>query len=517
MGTKNFIIFFFWLAWARGHEFFSSTDHMAILIAKEDELLKSFSNYILAEEMYLSKLRGALLTLELLTLYRRPDQEMSDPLAAYKLMQRLRDEWAIIAKYTKQSPFQGYQDLLEDELQKIPDQNDLDGAALGIIRLQEIYNLYPKNITTDPLTGTEVYVSLDQAYDLGKIAYLWGNYQHAFLWFVECLRKTQKNKDYVKTNTVDAILLLKYLGSSAYHFGHLPYAIYFTQHFVDIDPTNMEARLELASLKSQRSRHISSPDIFTLDDTPVNTYVALCRGEAVKMASYKWTSKSKRKRQLTCRYSTVGGNPRLMYAPVKVEEEWDEPIIIRYHDVISDAEIELLKNLSRPWLKRSKVTSEDDSGKVSLNRVAQSAWLSKEDNPVVHRVIQRLHDITGLDMQPQGSLEVLNYGIGGQFGPHYDTGELDESPSGYRMATIITYLSDVSFGGATVFPNLGVSLKPQKGSAVMWYNLLQNGQLDEQTLHAGCPVFRGSKWIATKWIRERGQEFRRPCALSETE
>jgi len=37
-----------------------------------------------------------------------------------------------------------------------------------------------------------------------------------------------------------------------------------------------------------------------------------------------------------------------MYAPVKEEVEWDEPRIIRYHDIISDREMEILKNISRP-------------------------------------------------------------------------------------------------------------------------------------------------------------------------
>ncbi|KAL7851301.1 hypothetical protein AOLI_G00216570 [Acnodon oligacanthus] len=203
-----------------------------------------------------------------------------------------------------------------------------------------------------------------------------------------------------------------------------------------------------------------------------------------------------------------------MYAPVKEEEEWDEPPIMRYHNVVSEAEIEHLKNCSRPRLQRSEVNSKDNP--VTLNRVSQSAEPSEED-PVVFRVVQRLSDITGMDMESADLLEVLNYGIGGQFGPHYDTGKIDETSYGYRIATIMIYLSDVSFGGATVFPNIGISLKPQKGTAVMWYNLLRNGQVDKQSLHAGCPVFRGSKWIAIKWIRERGQEFRRRCALSETE
>lgn len=33
-----------------------------------------------------------------------------------------------------------------------------------------------------------------------------------------------------------------------------------------------------------------------------------------------------------------------------------------------------------------------------------------------------------------------------------------------------------------------------QGSAVLWFNLLQNGEVDDLTLHSGCPVFRGNKW-----------------------
>jgi len=55
-------------------------------------------------------------------------------------------------------------------------------------------------------------------------------------------------------------------------------------------------------------------------------------------------------------------------------------------------------------------------------------------------------------------------------------------------------MSDVEAGGATVFPTLGVTLSPQKGSAAFWYNLHSNGNGDADTLHAACPVLTGSKW-----------------------
>uniref|UniRef100_A0A671LUI9 Fe2OG dioxygenase domain-containing protein n=1 Tax=Sinocyclocheilus anshuiensis TaxID=1608454 RepID=A0A671LUI9_9TELE len=206
---------------------------------------------------------------------------------------------------------------------------------------------------------------------------------------------------------------------------------------------------------------------------------------------------SKRQRALSCRYSTGGGNPRLIYAPVKEEVEWDEPGIIRYHDIISDREIEILKNISRPLLSRSEVF-QDGRGAVSQGRVSQS--VSLEHSPVDTRVSQRIADATGLSMETAEPLHVQNYGIGGRYEPHYDA-----------------LMSNVDIGGATVFTEVGVAVQPKKGSAVFWYNLHRNGQWDLDTKHAGCPVLRGNKWVANKWICEFGQEFRRPCPLSEWE
>lgn len=40
-----------------------------------------------------------------------------------------------------------------------------------------------------------------------------------------------------------------------------------------------------------------------------------------------------------------------MIGPVKQEDEWDHPRIVRYHDVLSNREMEKVKELARPRVR----------------------------------------------------------------------------------------------------------------------------------------------------------------------
>ena len=108
----------------------------------------------------------------------------------------------------------------------------------------------------------------------------------------------------------------------------------------------------------------------------------------------------------------------------------------------------------------------------------------------------------------------MNYGMGGLITPHIDSpARYSESIryGGTRFISFMVYLSDVLSGGRTVFPQLGLSVKPVKGSAMFWFNIGPNMHYDSRIVHLGCPVMYGNKWIANKTIKMLSQFQHYPC------
>ncbi|MDO8372927.1 MAG: 2OG-Fe(II) oxygenase, partial [Polaromonas sp.] len=71
---------------------------------------------------------------------------------------------------------------------------------------------------------------------------------------------------------------------------------------------------------------------------------------------------------------------------------------------------------------------------------------------------------------------------------------------GQRVGTLILYLGEPEAGGATVFPDIGLEVVPQRGHAVFFS--YDQPDASTMTLHGGAPVLAGEKWVATKWLRE---------------
>eukprot|EP00057_Strongylocentrotus_purpuratus_P004557 XP_003728952.1 PREDICTED: transmembrane prolyl 4-hydroxylase [Strongylocentrotus purpuratus] len=202
--------------------------------------------------------------------------------------------------------------------------------------------------------------------------------------------------------------------------------------------------------------------------------------------------------------------------------------------------------------------------KRSQPRVSEQAWLDQwtTEDEVLLRLQDRVIGLTLLPssiIQTSEHLQVVRYQPGGHYHAHYDSDELDDDlecshtfgiedsdeERRYRnrddftqkrlcrLATVLYYLNDVEEGGGTAFPvadnetfteesldempydiydlsshclKSNVVVPPEKGKAILWYNHYLDetrgwiGENRNHSLHGGCDVIKGTKWIANNWI-----------------
>ena len=86
---------------------------------------------------------------------------------------------------------------------------------------------------------------------------------------------------------------------------------------------------------------------------------------------------------------------------------------------------------------------------------------------------------------------------------------------GLRIMTFMIFLTTVESGGRTIFPQAGISVKPNIGSALFWFNMGAKNNYDSRVYHLGCPVLYGNKWIANKWIKSLANFKNYPCHLND--
>ncbi|KAG1960417.1 prolyl 4-hydroxylase subunit alpha-2 [Pimephales promelas] len=519
------------------NDFFTSIGHMTDLLFTEKDLVTSLKDYIKAEESKLEQVKQWAEKLDALTTTATQDPEgfLGHPVNAFKLMKRLNTEWGEVEDLVLKDMSDGFISNLTIQRQYFPNDEDQNGAAKALLRLQDTYQLDTQTISSGNLPGVSTdlpfknTLTVEDCYELGKIAYSDADYYHTELWMVQALKQLDEGEK----SSVDVVTVLDYLSYSVYQQGELERALEYTKRLLTVDPEHQRAlgnlkyfdyqlakqnKAEKEQSPKEESKKEQEKEVGKKEYLPEKRkYEKLCRGEGLRMTP-------RRQSRLFCRYYNNNRHPFYTIGPVKQEDEWDRPRIVRYHEIITEKEMEKVKELAKPRLRRATISNPITGVlETAQYRISKSAWLAAYEHPVVDHINQRIEDITGLDMKTAEELQVANYGVGGQYEPHFDFGRKDEPDAfkelgtGNRIATWLFYMSDVSAGGATVFPEVGAAVKPMKGTAVFWYNLFPSGEGDYSTRHAACPVLVGNKWVSNKWIHERGQEFRRPCSLKETD
>ena len=97
-------------------------------------------------------------------------------------------------------------------------------------------------------------------------------------------------------------------------------------------------------------------------------------------------------------------------------------------------------------------------------------------------------------------LQVLRYAPGEQYREHSDALP-HVAPEQQRVLTFLVYLNEDYKGGETAFPALGIKFRGRRGDGLLFRNSSSDGAIDRRAIHAGLPVTRGAKLLASRWIR----------------
>lgn len=143
--------------------------------------------------------------------------------------------------------------------------------------------------------------------------------------------------------------------------------------------------------------------------------------------------------------------------------------------------------------------------KYSTSRTSTNAWCQGfcAMDPLVQRITERIVNVTGVPKSHYEEFQVLQYEVGQEYKKHHDMNPSNVGRvGGVRILTFFLYLSDVEEGGGTEFPDLGITVKPKRGRAVLWPSVLDKypEKQDVLTMHAALPVEKGTKYAANHWI-----------------
>ncbi|KAH8308008.1 hypothetical protein KR059_004267, partial [Drosophila kikkawai] len=457
-----------------------------------------------------------------------PKKFWENPLNSYSLIRHMESDWHMWQLYMEKPVGLGWYYLskdyfrslksyfaeqlafLESKKPTMPQYHDFYDAAEGLRRTQWTYDLLAQDISQGLLDGVQYNASLTarDCLEMGRHLMNQTRWLKAKEWITAGMQALTRIDDHQpelqELTGTSKVELLTTLGQVLVKLNMTEAALQAYQAALKESPYDakllQEFRLAETELLTRPATHDSSQD----DIPDAHDLPDCCSGRC----------ELPRKLRLYCLYNTTA-SPFLRLAPIKMEILSLDPYIVLFHDVVSPRKMQRIREETKPYLIPSTTYNPHlNAYRVINSRTSKSVWLEWDMNNDTKELTIMLEDATSLNINSSEMFQVMNYGVGGLFNIHADSLLTDEErfigPAD-RIATALFYLSDVPQGGGTVFPYLNLTVFPQAGSVLFWYNLDTRGNEDLSTIHGGCPVIVGSKWVMSKWIYDMGQEFRKPC------
>lgn len=191
------------------------------------------------------------------------------------------------------------------------------------------------------------------------------------------------------------------------------------------------------------------------------------------------------------------GNPATVPQGKKLS---DVPRVVHFERLFTEAECNYLMQATGSQFEPSMVY--DSNRRLVRDEIRTSDgatvhWLIED--PAIVALNRRIAAVSHSAYEDGEALALLRYSPGQEYRPHFD---FVRGATNRRLQTALVYLNDDYLGGETCFVQTGLTVKGAAGDLVLFSNEGEDSGPDLLSEHAGLPITRGTKYLATRWIRE---------------
>lgn len=185
--------------------------------------------------------------------------------------------------------------------------------------------------------------------------------------------------------------------------------------------------------------------------------------------------------------------------------------LYKIDNFLSKKECERIIKICQENLQESKLInpSSDKKFRTSFTCYFYKHNMNSEDFNFIDMINIKICDKMRIHPSYSEQIQAQRYTVGQEFKPHTDFFGQDKYKyisnvdKGNRTWTFMVFLNEVEEGGETHMCKIDINFRPKTGQALIWNNLNTDGTGNNNTLHAGKPVVKGSKYIITKWFRQK--------------
>ncbi|MQL69883.1 hypothetical protein Taro_002155 [Colocasia esculenta] len=157
---------------------------------------------------------------------------------------------------------------------------------------------------------------------------------------------------------------------------------------------------------------------------------------------------------------------------------------------------------AKRWCRRSSPDLRESKRERASTVASEDGQTASEDSSgVLDSIEQKIARATLIPKEHGEAFNVLRYEIGQRYASHYDAFNPSEYGPQKSQRSGLNMNSGYDYEGC-----IGLKVKPRQGDGLLFYSVFINGTIDAKSLHGSCPVIKGEKWVATKWIRDQVQD-----------